>query len=58
MTEHTEKYILRSIAIRRAKHLIKRFDYVVVIRDRQRNYWIHTSPQELDGDKLILELKG
>lgn len=58
MDNHTERYTLKSTALQRARWLLKGYDYVVVIKDKQNTYWIHTTPQDLDGDKLVLELKG
>lgn len=57
MSNHTEKSNLKKVAVRRAIILSKDFDYVVVIKDRLRNYWVHTVEQDLCGDKLIMEIK-
>lgn len=58
MDNHTECYTLKSIALRRAKDLLKSFDYTVVIKDKLNNFWVHTTPQDLNGDQLIVEMKG
>ncbi len=56
MEDQAEKYKIKRIALERAKDLKNRFEYVVVIKDRIGFYWIHTRPQDLCGDKLVLEL--
>ena len=58
MDNHTAFYHVKENALIRAKQLRSEFGYAVVIKDKLNKFWVHTTPQDLNGDQLIIEMKG